>query len=168
MKRTMWTVAAAVALALVVVRPSVSAEPAEQPAPTQNIADIVAGSKDHATLAALLNETGLINAFRSPGQFTLFAPTDMAFAKLGKATLDDLKKPQNRAKLMEILTSHATTNVIKAADMKTGEISMMSQKKIPVKVEGGKVNVGGATVTAADVMATNGVVHVIDGVIVPK
>lgn len=158
------SLAVATALGVSIVR----AQPAEAPAPTQNIAEIVAASKDHSTLNALLNETGLVGAFRSPGQFTLFAPTDMAFAKLGQATLDDLKKPQNRGQLMQVLTSHATPRVIMSADVKPGDLQMMSGKSVPVKVDGGKVNIGGANVVTADVAATNGVVHVIDAVIVPK
>lgn len=166
MKRAIVSAVAAVAVSAALALGVARTEPAETP--TQTIAEIVAGSKDHATLAALLQETGLINAFSSPGQFTLFAPTDMAFAKLGKATLDDLKKPQNRTKLMEILTSHAVPRVIKAADVQSGDLTMMSGKAIPVKVDNGKVMVGGASVVATDLMATNGVIHVIDGVIVPK
>ncbi|MFN4242469.1 MAG: fasciclin domain-containing protein [Tepidisphaerales bacterium] len=166
MKRSILSAVAAVAVSAALAFGLARSEPAETP--TQTIAEIVAGSKDHATLAALLKESGLIGAFSSPGQFTLFAPTDMAFAKLGKATLDDLKKPQNRGKLMEILTSHAVPRVIKAADVQSGDLTMMSGKAIPVKVDSGKVTIGGANVVTADVMATNGVIHIIDGVIVPK
>jgi uncharacterized surface protein with fasciclin (FAS1) repeats len=145
------------------------AAPAEAPAATQTIAEIVSASPDHSTLAGLLKETGLIGAFSgSGGTFTLFAPTDAAFAKLGNAKLDELKQPKNRGKLMEILTSHASTTKLMAADIKGGDVTMMSQKKIPVKVADGKVMIGGATVVKADLAATNGVVHVIDAVIVPK
>lgn len=148
--------------------PAADGKPAENPAAAKSIAEIVAASPEHKTLAALLSETGLISAFRSGGTFTLFAPTDAAFAKLGQAKLDDLKKPQNRSKLMEILTSHAALGKILAADVKTGDVEMMNQKKIPAKVDGETITIGNATVTTADLAATNGVVHVLDAVIVPK
>lgn len=137
--------------------------------PTKNIVENAAGSSDHTTLVAAVQAAGLAETLSGTGPFTVFAPTNAAFAKVPKATLDNLMKPEMKADLAKILTYHVVPGALKAADLKDGqELTTVQGQKLIVSVKDGKVMVGGATVTIADVVSSNGVTHVIDAVLMPK
>ncbi len=119
------------------------------------------------TLLAAAKAAGLDGVLAGEGAFTVFAPTDDAFAKLPAGTVDELLKPENKAKLAAILSHHVVPAKVMAADVKAGVVTSVNGTSITVKVDGGKVMVDGATVTATDVAASNGVIHVIDAVILP-
>ncbi|MGA7901307.1 MAG: fasciclin domain-containing protein, partial [Terrimicrobiaceae bacterium] len=101
------------------------------------------------------------------GPFTVFAPTDEAFAKLPKGTVDNLLKPENKEKLVAVLTYHVVPGKIMAADVATGDAQTVGGKKLPIKVNKGKVKAGAANVVKTDIAASNGVIHVIDTVLIP-
>ena len=118
------------------------------------------------TLASLLQKAGLAGALEGKGPFTVFAPTDAAFAKVPKATLASLAK--NKTKLRAVLLYHVVKGKVTAAQaMKLHSAKTLEGKSVSIRVSGGKVLVGGATVTKADVMASNGVIHVINKVLIP-
>lgn len=137
--------------------------------PSKNIVENAVGSSDHTTLVAAVTAAGLAETLSGPGPFTVFAPTNEAFSKVPKATLDNLMKPEMKADLTKILTYHVVPGALMAADLKDGqELTTVQGQKLQVTVKDGKVWVGGATVTIADVVSSNGVTHVIDGVLMPK
>jgi uncharacterized surface protein with fasciclin (FAS1) repeats len=120
------------------------------------------------TLAAALDKAGLVATLKGQGPFTVFAPTDAAFAKLPAGTVDSLLKPENKAQLTAILTYHVVSGKVMAADVaQLKEAETVNGKMVNVKADGGSVMINDAKVTAADVAASNGVIHVIDTVIVP-
>jgi len=137
-------------------------------AETKDIVDVAAGTGAHNTLVTAIKAADLVGTLKGKGPFTVFAPTDAAFAKLPKGTLDDLLKPENKAQLTEILTYHVVPSKIMSGDIK-------GKKASPKTVEGAALSVDAtsgvmvdeATVTAADVSASNGVIHVIDTVLMP-
>ncbi len=145
---------------------SVSALPAAEPAKT--VVEIAAGNKDFSTLVAAVKAAGLADTLSGKGPFTVFAPTDEAFAKLPKGTVEDLLKPENKEKLAGILKYHVVSGKVMAADVKTGKVPTVNGQKIDVKAEDGKVTVDGANVVKTDIVGSNGVIHVIDAVILPK
>lgn len=121
------------------------------------------------TLAAALTAAGLVDTLKGPGPFTVFAPTDAAFAKLPAGTVDDLLKPENKAKLTSILTYHVVPGKVMAADVvKLKEAKTVEGSAVKISATGGTVKVDNATVTKTDIAASNGVIHVIDTVIMPK
>ena len=137
--------------------------------PKADIVDTAVAAGSFKTLAAALTAAGLIDTLKGPGPFTVFAPTDAAFAKLPAGTVDDLLKPENKAKLTSVLTYHVVPGKVKAADVvKLTEAKTVQGQSVKIMVAEGKVKVDGATVTATDVMASNGVIHVIDSVILPQ
>jgi uncharacterized surface protein with fasciclin (FAS1) repeats len=142
---------------------------AQQTAP-RDIVDTAVAAGSFKTLAAALQAADLVNTLKGAGPFTVFAPTDAAFAKLPAGTVDDLLKPENRAKLQRILTYHVVPGRVMAADVvKVKSAKAVSGDTITVMVHGGStVMVDNATVTATDIAASNGVIHVIDTVIIPK
>jgi uncharacterized surface protein with fasciclin (FAS1) repeats len=117
---------------------------------------------------AAVKAAGLVETLQGAGPFTVFAPTDEAFAKLPKGTVESLLRPENKAKLQAILTYHVVPGKVMAADVVkiTGAVSVQGQQ-IDVVVEDGKVKVDGANVVKADIVCSNGVIHVIDSVILP-
>jgi uncharacterized surface protein with fasciclin (FAS1) repeats len=128
---------------------------------------VAAGS--FTTLAKALTAADLVDTLKGPGPFTVFAPTDEAFAKLPAGTLEDLLKPENKGKLRRILTYHVVPGTVRAADvMKLQSAKAVSGDTIAVKVQDGKVRVNNANVVKTDIPATNGVIHVIDTVILPS
>ncbi|MFE3867121.1 fasciclin domain-containing protein [Flavobacterium sp. LS2P90] len=131
--------------------------------------DIVAIASESAkTLAAAVTAAGLVQTLQGTGPFTVFAPTDAAFAAIQK-DVDTLLKPENKAKLTDILTYHVVSGNAMAADLKDGqELTTVQGAKLKVAIKGDKVMIGDAQVTMADVGASNGVVHVIDKVLMPK
>ena len=135
----------------------------------QDIVDTAVAAGSFNTLAKALQAAGLVDTLKGKGPFTVFAPTDAAFAKLPAGTLDDLLKPENKQKLTEILTYHVVSGKVAAADvtqLKTAKT--VNGKSVRISTVGGSVMVDDAKVVKADVMASNGVIHVIDSVILPK
>ena len=153
---------AAVAVTLAAPRTTVHAE-------TRDVVETAVAAGSFKTLAKALEAAGLVETLKGPGPFTVFAPTDEAFAKLPAGTVESLLEPQNREKLRRILTYHVVAGKVTAADvMKLRSAKAVSGDTITVNAQGGIVRVDEARVTTADVAATNGVIHVIDAVILPK
>jgi uncharacterized surface protein with fasciclin (FAS1) repeats len=135
-------------------------------APAKNIVQTAIAAGQFKTLASLLTKAGLAGTLQGQGPFTVFAPTDAAFAKVPKATLAALAK--NKAKLRAVLLYHVVKGKVTAAQaMKLRSAKTLNGKPLAIRISGGKVLVGGATVTRADVIASNGVIHVINKVLVP-
>jgi uncharacterized surface protein with fasciclin (FAS1) repeats len=135
-------------------------------ASAKDIVDTAVSAGQFNTLATALQAAGLVDTLKGPGPFTVFAPTDAAFAKIPKADLDALLK--DKAKLTAVLTYHVVPGKVMAKDVKPGALKSVEGSPITVAATGGKVMVDGATVTKTDISADNGVIHVIDSVIVPK
>lgn len=134
----------------------------------KNVVQIAVGSKDHTTLVAAVKAASLVDALSNAGPFTVFAPTDAAFAKLPKETLDDLMKPENKAALSNILEYHTFVGVVKTEQMRDGQkLNQVNLKNITLNVKDGKVTVNGTANIVASVPASNGIVHVIDAVLLP-
>jgi uncharacterized surface protein with fasciclin (FAS1) repeats len=128
---------------------------------------VAAGSVN--TLATALKAAGLVDTLKGTGPFTVFAPTDEAFAKLPAGTVDSLLKPENKAKLTSILTYHVVPGKVMAADVvKLKEAKTVNGQMVKITVDGAKVKVNDANVIKTDVGASNGVIHVIDTVLLPK
>lgn len=157
------------ALAFSAMTPAVFAE-AAKPAEVEkkNIVEIAAGAADFSTLVAAVKAAGLVETLSGKGPFTVFAPTNEAFAALPDGTLEMLLKPENKEKLTKILTYHVVGAKVMAADVKPGEVATVEGSKVTIKAAGGKVMVDDATVVKTDIVASNGVIHVIDKVIMPK
>jgi uncharacterized surface protein with fasciclin (FAS1) repeats len=133
----------------------------------KTIVGVAAGAGTFKTLVAAVKAAGLVDTLSGKGPFTVFAPTDEAFAKLPAGTLDDLLKPENKEKLAAVLTYHVLAGKVPAADVKTMNAKTVNGKEVGIKVDGGKVTVGGANVVKTDIAASNGVIHVIDSVLLP-
>jgi uncharacterized surface protein with fasciclin (FAS1) repeats len=134
----------------------------------KDIVDTAVEAEQFKTLAAALRAAGLVTTLKGAGPFTVFAPTDAAFAKLPAGTVENLLKSENKAQLTAILTYHVVPGKVMAADVAgMDEAKTVNGKTIDVEVNGSSVKINDATVTAADVLASNGVIHVIDTVILP-
>jgi len=133
-----------------------------------DIVDVAASNKSFKTLVAAVKAADLVKTLKSEGPFTVFAPTDEAFAKLPEGTLESLLKPENKKKLVSILTYHVVPGKVMAKDVKSGMVKTASGSSFKLKVGKKGVYVDKAKVVATDVMADNGVIHVIDAVILPK
>jgi uncharacterized surface protein with fasciclin (FAS1) repeats len=132
----------------------------------KNLVQTAIAAGQFKTLASLLQKAGLAGTLEGKGPFTVFAPTDAAFAKVPKATLASLAK--NRSKLRAVLLYHVVKGKVTAAQaMKLHSARTLEGKPVTIRVSGGKVIVGGATVVKANVMASNGVIHVINKVLIP-
>jgi uncharacterized surface protein with fasciclin (FAS1) repeats len=132
-----------------------------------NIVSIATGSKDHTTLVSALQQAEYVDSVANPGPFTVFAPTNAAFDKVPKATLDGLMKDDKKADLREILKYHVAVSVYQAKDFKDGQVMAMANgAKVTFHVKDGKVMINDATIVAS-IPASNGIVHVIDGVLLP-
>lgn len=132
------------------------------------IVDTAVAAGNFKTLVAAVKAAGLVETLNGKGPFTVFAPTDAAFAKLPAGTLEMLLKPENKAKLAAILTYHVVPGSVKAVDVvKLKYAGTVNGQRIDIKVDGAKVTVDGAAVTATDIACSNGVIHVIDAVILP-
>lgn len=137
--------------------------------PSKNIVENAMGSSDHTTLVSAVKAAGLVETLSGAGPFTVFAPTNEAFGAVPKATLDNLMKPEMKADLTKVLTYHVVPGALKAADLKDGqELTTVQGQKLKVSIANGQVKINGANVTIADVVSSNGVTHVIDGVLMPK
>jgi uncharacterized surface protein with fasciclin (FAS1) repeats len=131
----------------------------------QDIVDVAVKAGSFKTLVAAVQAAGLVETLKGPGPFTVFAPTDEAFAKVPQATLDALLK--DKAALTKVLTYHVVPGKVMAADVKAGKVKTVNGQELTVKIDGG-VMVDAAKVVATDVAASNGVIHVIDTVVLPK
>lgn len=133
-----------------------------------DIVDTAVAAGSFNTLAAALEAAGLIETLKGEGPFTVFAPTDDAFAKLPAGTVDDLLKPENKDQLIAVLTYHVVAGKVKAKDVvKLDSAKTVQGSTVDIKVKDDTVYVDGAKVVKADVWASNGVIHVIDSVILP-
>ncbi|MBM3846289.1 MAG: fasciclin domain-containing protein [Verrucomicrobia bacterium] len=134
----------------------------------QNIVAVAAGNGSFNTLVAAVKAAGLVETLQGPGPFTVFAPTDAAFAKLPKGTLEDLLKPENKSKLVSILTYHVLAGKVPASNVKTMKAATVNGQSLDIKVCEAGVTVDDAKVVKTDVAASNGIIHVIDTVVLPK
>ena len=154
----------AIAAALAV---AVSAAPAS--AQTKDIVDTAVGAGMFNTLVTAVKAAGLVETLKGAGPFTVFAPTNAAFAKLPAGTLDNLLKPENKAQLTAILTYHVVAGKVLAADVvKLTSAKTVQGGEVAISVADGAVKVDGANVVSTDIAGSNGVIHVIDSVILPK
>ena len=177
--------AAAIGLTLVLGGPSIAKEPpmvgGAAMYPAKNIIENAVNSKDHTTLVAAVKAAGLVETLSGKGPFMVFAPTNAAFDMLPKSTVESLLKPENKAKLVKILTSHVVGKAVMSDaigkmvtdDKGAHPVKTLSGAMLIAKMDGDKLtltdeNGGTATVTIADVMQSNGVIHVIDHVLLPK
>jgi uncharacterized surface protein with fasciclin (FAS1) repeats len=137
-------------------------------ADSTDIVDTAVSAGSFKTLAKALDAAGLVQTLKGPGPFTVFAPTDEAFAKLPAGTLERLLKPENKTQLQRILTYHVVSGKVMAADVvKLRTAKAVSGDSISIAARDGKVKVDNANVVKTDIAASNGVIHVIDAVIMP-
>jgi len=150
----------ALALATMIVTPA---------ARGADIVETAVAAGQFNTLAKALEAAGLVDALKEPGPFTVFAPTDEAFSRLPAGTLEDLLKPENRDKLRSILTYHVVSGRVMSSEVvKLRSAKTLNGQSVRIRARGGKVQVDDANVIKADIEASNGVIHVIDKVILPK
>ncbi len=134
-----------------------------------DIVDTAVGAGSFSTLVAAVKAAGLVDTLKGEGPFTVFAPTDEAFAKLPAGTVESLLKPENKDKLVAILTYHVVPGKVMSKDLMGKKMDVATVQGQKVRVQAlGNVYVDNATVATADIEATNGVIHVIDAVILPK
>jgi len=142
--------------------------------PSKDIVDNAAGSADHTTLVAAVKAAGLVETLKGAGPYTVFAPTNEAFAKLPAGTVDNLLKPENKDMLTKVLTYHVVAGGLKSTDLKDGQkLKTVQGEELTIHNKDGKWMVhdakgGMANITIADVISSNGVTYVIDGVLMPK
>ena len=156
-----WAAVAAIALGMAIAVPAARAA-------DKDIVDTAVAAGNFETLAMALGTADLVDTLKGPGPFTVFAPTDEAFAKLPAGTVESLLQPENKEKLVAILTYHVAPGKVMAADVvKLKDAETVNGAMVDIKVDGDTVMVNDATVTATDIEASNGVIHVIDSVILP-
>lgn len=136
--------------------------------PKTDIVDTAIAAGNFTTLVATVQAAGLVDTLKSPGPFTVFAPTDDAFAKLPAGTVDNLLKPENKKQLQAVLTYHVLSGKVMSKDIAGKKLSPTTVEGSPVDIDATNgVKIDGANVVAADIEATNGVIHVIDTVLLP-
>jgi uncharacterized surface protein with fasciclin (FAS1) repeats len=137
--------------------------------PAQDIVDTAVAAGSFKTLVAAVQAAGLVDTLKGAGPFTVFAPTDEAFAKLPPGTVEDLLKPENKAKLVAILTYHVVAGKVMAKEaMKLHEAKTVNGEALMIRTSMGSVMIDNAKVVKADIVCSNGVIHVIDTVLLPK
>lgn len=146
---------------------SASFASAEPEAKAKSLVEVASSNKDFSTLVAAVKAADLAETLSGEGPFTIFAPTNDAFAKLPKGTVEELLKPENKKKLQAILTLHVVGAKVMAADVKPGKVKTVNGALVEITVKEGSVAVNGAKVIKTDIVGTNGVIHVIDTVILP-
>lgn len=147
-----------------VIAPAVMAAPA-----SKDIVDTAVSAGSFNTLVAAVKAAGLVDTLKGDGPFTVFAPTDEAFKKLPAGTVEDLLKPENKAKLQAVLTYHVVSGKVMASDVvKLTKATTVQGQDVKIAVKGDKVHVNNANVVKTDIGTSNGVIHVIDTVILPK
>jgi uncharacterized surface protein with fasciclin (FAS1) repeats len=167
--RSLLAVSAASVVALAAAGPASAAVQVDRGGATakKNIVETAVAAGQVKTLASLLGEAELVETLSGKGRFTVFAPTDAAFAKVPKSTLDALAKDKD--KLRAVLLYHVAKGKLNASKVvKRKSIKTLNGERVGVRVRSGKVYVGGARVTTADVAASNGVIHVINKVLIPR
>lgn len=163
MKKRYFLSLASLALVTAFAAPALRAEPA-----SKTVVEIAAGADDFSTLVAAVKAAGLVETLSGDGPFTIFAPTNEAFAKLPEGTVETLLKPENKDKLTGILTYHVVAGKVMAADVKAGKVATVNGKEATIEVKDGAVMIDGAKVVKTDLVGKNGVIHVIDSVILPE
>ncbi len=134
----------------------------------KNVVQVAVGSKDHTTLVAAVKAADLVDVLSNAGPFTVFAPTNAAFDKLPPGTVDGLLKPEKKDDLIDILQYHVSVGVYKADAFKDGQIiGQVNGSNITIGIKDGKVMLNGSATVIASVPASNGIIHVIDGVLLP-
>ena len=168
-KRTISTLAAATVAAFAAAGPTASAgaHSQENAVRTKDVVETAAAAGKFDTLTSLLKTAGLVKTLKGNGPYTVLAPTDAAFAKVPEATLDELAA--DKAKLRSVLLYHVAKGKLTAAKVaKHSSVKTLNGQSLRIRVNGGKVTVGGAQVTKPDVAASNGVIHVINKVLIPR
>ena len=157
-------------LAMMVSAPVFAADKhAHAAAGSKDIVDTAVAAGSFNTLAAALKAAGLVDTLKGAGPFTVFAPTDEAFAKLPAGTVENLLKPENKDKLVSILTYHVVPGDVTSKQVvKLTEAKTVNGQDVKIKVDGGSVMIDNAKVIKPDVKASNGVIHVIDTVLMPQ
>lgn len=155
--------------ALVTVSLGCASASAEKPAAKSDIVDTAVAAGSFKTLVAAVKAADLVATLKSEGPFTVFAPTDDAFAKLPAGTVEGLLKPEAKAKLAAVLTYHVVAGKMMSGDVvKAKELKTVQGQSLKVEVKDGKVYIDGAKITTVDIETSNGVIHVIDTVVLPK
>jgi transforming growth factor-beta-induced protein len=163
------TLLALVTVAVVGVGMSVGLAASVHPPAKKDIVDTAIAAGQFKTLTAALQAAGLVDTLKGKGPFTVFAPTDAAFAKLPAGTVEDLLKPENKQKLVAILTYHVVAGRVTAAQvMKMDSAKTLNGESVSIRSDMGKVMINDATVTKADIECSNGIIHAIDAVLMPK
>lgn len=163
---TITTMAAALAVATLAPQRASAADPTAPAVAQANIVAAAASKPELSTLVTAIKAAELVTVLQGQGPFTVFAPTNAAFKKLPAGQLDDLLKPENRAKLAAILKGHVIEGRVKAADIKAGKVKTLDGMEVEIAVRNGKMSFGDATVVATDMSTDNGVIHEIDTVVV--
>jgi uncharacterized surface protein with fasciclin (FAS1) repeats len=151
--------------------PTQTATPPTQaaaPSAPGTVVDIAAGDPSFSTLVTAVKAAGLAETLSGKGPFTVFAPTNEAFAALPKGTLENLLKPENRDALKKVLTYHVVAGDLTAKDLRSGKVATVEGSSVSIQVNNKSVSVNGAKVAKADIDAKNGVIHVIDRVLLPS
>lgn len=170
MKRRYKLILISVVMAMILQASSMCIMATENNKETMDIIEIANQNKELATLVKALESADLVNALKGAGPFTVFAPTNEAFNKLPNGTLEDLLKPENKGKLIDILTYHVRDGKVsseQALKLNGQNIIMLNGKPVKVEVKDGSLYVDGAKVIVKDIMAKNGVIHIIDAVMLP-
>lgn len=158
-----------IAAQFVLVASFVNAGHHEETAAQKDIVDTAIAAGQFETLAAALGAAGLVDTLKSEGPFTVFAPTDAAFAKLPEGTVESLLKPENKDKLVAILTYHVVAGKVDStAVVELSEATTVNGADVAIAVNNGNVKINEATVVKADIDTSNGIIHVIDTVILPS
>jgi uncharacterized surface protein with fasciclin (FAS1) repeats len=134
----------------------------------KNLVQIAQGNPDFSTLVKALIAADLVSTLEGSGPFTIFAPTNEAFAKVPPATIKELLKPENKAKLASILTYHVLPGKFEASKVKAGKVKTVNGKELNIAVNGSEVKINNSRVIKTDIIGSNGVIHVIDTVLMPS
>ena len=148
--------------------PNKSGVPVSKKVSKNTLVDVASANGSFKTLTAALKAAGLVDTLKGPGPFTVFAPTDAAFAKLPKGTVETLLRPENKAQLVKILTYHVVSGEVLSTTLKSGKVKTVEGDTVNVSVQKSGVTINKSKVTAVDVKASNGVIHVIDTVLMPS
>jgi uncharacterized surface protein with fasciclin (FAS1) repeats len=144
-------------------------EPKEMEETQPNVVEIAVGSPDHTTLVAAVTAAGLVETLSGEGPFTIFAPTNDAFAALPEGTVENLLLEENKDQLTSILTFHVVAGNVMSGDLSDGQVvTTLNGQELTVSIQDGVVKINGAQVIAADLAGSNGVIHVIDAVLLPN
>ncbi|MCX5961617.1 MAG: fasciclin domain-containing protein [Cyanobacteria bacterium] len=151
-----------------IASPNKSGVPVSKKVSKNTLVDVASANGSFKTLTAALKAAGLVDTLKGPGPFTVFAPTDAAFAKLPKGTVETLLKPENKAQLVKILTYHVVSGEVLSTTLKSGKVKTVEGDTVNVLVQKSGVTINKSKLTAVDIKASNGVIHVIDTVLMPS